>query len=169
MIKFGTSGWRGIIAEEFTYANVRVITQAIANLINEEHKTPSVIIGYDTRFMSEDFAKTSAEIIAGNGIKVLLCKRATPTPVIAYNIIRSKLSGGINFTASHNLYKYNGVKYSPSWGGPALPETTKKIEKYCTSIQDKNIKSVPFDLAIKNKLIKIYDPRAAYIKRVKNL
>ncbi|MDR1696100.1 MAG: phosphoglucomutase/phosphomannomutase family protein [Endomicrobium sp.] len=169
MITFGTSGWRGIIADDFTYGNVRIVTQAIAGLINEENKKASVIIGYDTRFMSEDFARTSAEILAGNGIKVLFCKRNTPTPVIAFDIIHSKLTGGINFTASHNPYKYNGIKYSPSWGGPALPETTKKIEKYCASIQAKDIKSVSFEDGVKNKLIEIHNPRAAYLKRVKEL
>ena len=91
MIKFGTSGWRGIIADDFTYANVAIVTQAIANLLKEQCTKNSVIIGYDTRFMSEDFAKSSAEILAGNGIKALLCKRNTPTPVIAYDITHSKL------------------------------------------------------------------------------
>ncbi|GHT38909.1 phosphoglucomutase [Endomicrobiia bacterium] len=171
MIKFGTSGWRGIIAEEFTYDNVAIVTQAIANLINEEHRKTavSVIVGYDTRFMSEDFAKTASEILVGNGIKVLLCNRDTPTPVIAYNVINSKLAGGINFTASHNLYKYNGLKYSSKWGGAALPETTQKIEKYCALIQGINIKSIPFDLAVKRKLIKIYNPRPVYMKKIKEL
>ena len=169
MIKFGTSGWRGIIAEEFTFDNVRIVTQAIAKLINEEYKKASVVIGYDTRFMSEDFAKASAEVLAGNGIKALLCKRDTPTPVIAYEIIHSKLAGGINFTASHNPYKYSGIKYSPSWGGPALPETTKKIEKYCASLKIKDVKIMPLEQALKNKLAEIYNPRAAYIKRIKQL
>ncbi|MDR1196044.1 MAG: phosphoglucomutase/phosphomannomutase family protein [Endomicrobium sp.] len=169
MIKFGTSGWRGIIAEEFTCDNVRIVTQAIAKLINEESKKASVIIGYDTRFMSEDFAKVSAEVLAGNGIKALLCKRDTPTPVIAFEIINSKLAGGINFTASHNPYKYNGIKYSPSWGGPALPETTKKIEKFCASMSIKDVKIMPLEQGIKNKIIEIYDPRAAYMKKIKQL
>ncbi|GHT61134.1 phosphoglucomutase [Endomicrobiia bacterium] len=171
MIKFGTSGWRGIIAEEFTYDNVAIVTQAIANLINEEHRKTavSVIVGYDTRFMSENFAKTASEILVGNGIKVLLCNRDTPTPVIAYNVINSKLAGGINFTASHNLYKYNGLKYSSKWGGAALPETTQKIEKYCALIQGINIKFIPFDLAVKRKLIEIYNPRPVYMKKIKEL
>ncbi|MCL2143985.1 MAG: phosphoglucomutase/phosphomannomutase family protein [Endomicrobia bacterium] len=169
MIKFGTSGWRGIIAEEFTYENVRIVTQAIAKLINEETKKASVIIGYDTRFMSEDFAKTCAEVLAGNGIKVLLCKRDTPTPVIAFEIINSKLAGGINFTASHNPYKYNGIKYSPSWGGPALPETTKKIEKYCMSLSVKDVKIMPLEQGVKNKIIEMHNPRAAYMKKIKEL
>jgi alpha-D-glucose phosphate-specific phosphoglucomutase len=171
MIKFGTSGWRGVIAKDFTYDNVAIVCQSIANIINEEYKKSqvSVIIGYDTRFMSEDFATTSAEIFAGNGIKVLFCKRDTPTPVIAYNIINSKLTGGINFTASHNPYKYNGLKYSPSWGGPALPETTKKIEKYCASLKSKDIKYIPFKTGIENKIIEIHNPSTAYIKKIKEL
>ncbi|MDR1433906.1 phosphoglucomutase/phosphomannomutase family protein [Candidatus Endomicrobiellum devescovinae] len=169
MIKFGTSGWRGIIADDFTYANVAVVTQAIANLLKEQGTKISVIIGYDTRFMSEDFAKSASEILAGNGIKALLCKRNTPTPVIAYDIIHSKLAGGINFTASHNLYKYNGLKYSPDWGGPALPETTQKIEKYCSLIQPKDIKSMPFDEGVKNKFIELHNPQNAYIKKIKEL
>jgi alpha-D-glucose phosphate-specific phosphoglucomutase len=169
MIKFGTSGWRGIIAEEITYQNVAIVTQAIASLVKEEKNDDAVIIGYDTRFMSEDFAKVSAEVLAGNGIKALLCKRDTPTPVVSYEIIRAKLAGGINFTASHNPYKYNGLKYSPSWGGPALPETTKKIENYCSEIKPENVRYTSFDAAVKNGLVSLYDPRRAYLKKIKQL
>jgi alpha-D-glucose phosphate-specific phosphoglucomutase len=169
MITFGTSGWRGVIADEFTYANVAIVTQAIANLLKEKKDKSVIIIGYDTRFMSEDFAKSSAEILAGNGIKVLFCKRNTPTPVIAYNIVHSKLAGGINFTASHNPYKYNGLKYSQDSGGPALPETTQKIEKYCSFIGPKDIKSIAFDEGVKNKVIELHNPQNAYIKKIKEL
>lgn len=173
MIKFGTSGWRGIIAEEFTCDNVRIVTQAIANYITEDSKDyksgQAVIIGYDTRFMSEKFAAVSAEVLAGNKIKALLCKRNTPTPVIAFDIIKNKLAGGINFTASHNPPEYNGIKFSPSWGGPALPETTKLIEKYCAEISIKNVKMIPLNDGLKSKIIEYYDPKSAYIKRIKEL
>jgi phosphomannomutase len=171
MIKFGTSGWRGIIAEDFTYANVAIVTQAISNFINEKYRktSASIIIGYNTGFMSKDFARTAAEVLAGNGIKVLFCNRDTPTPVIANDIIYSKLTCGINFTASHNSYKHNGLKYSPSSGGHALPKTTKKIEKYSALIQSKDIKSMAFEYAVKNKLIKLHSPRTAYIKKIKEL
>ena len=169
MIKFGTSGWRGIIAEDFTYDNVRVVTQAISKLINEENKKASVIVGYDTRFMSEDYAKASAEVLAANGIKALLCKRDTPTPVIAFEIINSKLAGGINFTASHNPYKYNGIKFSPSWGGPALPETTQKIEKYCAGFTSGDVKRISYEDGVQDKLIELHNPRAAYLKKIKEL
>ncbi|MDR0823096.1 MAG: phosphoglucomutase/phosphomannomutase family protein [Endomicrobium sp.] len=169
MIKFGTSGWRGIIAEDFTYDNVRRVSQAIAKLAKEETSEPAIIIGYDTRFMSEDFAKTCACVLAGNGVKALLCKRDTPTPVLSYEVIRSKLTGAVNFTASHNPYLYNGIKYSPSWGGPALPQTTQKIEEYCAAISTQDVQIADFDEALKNKLIEKYDPRGAYLKRIKQL
>ncbi|MDR1259874.1 MAG: phosphoglucomutase/phosphomannomutase family protein [Endomicrobium sp.] len=169
MIKFGTSGWRGIIAKEFTYANVAVVSQAIAKNINENFHKASIIIGYDTRFMSEDFAKFAAEIFAGNNIKVLLCRENTPTPVISYNIVNLKLSAGINFTASHNSYRYNGIKYFSSCGGTVLPEITKKLEKCCSFIKFKSIKTVPFETCIKNNIIEIYDPRPDYIKKIKKL
>jgi alpha-D-glucose phosphate-specific phosphoglucomutase len=169
-VKFGTSGWRGIIAQDFTYDNVRLVSQAIADLAKEEAKNEaSIIVGYDTRFMSEDFAKAAAEVFAANGIKALLCKRDTPTPVLSYEIIRLNLTGGVNFTASHNPYLYNGIKYSPSWGGPALPETTQKIERNCLNIQKSDIKHMSFEDGIKSKLIEIHNPRAAYLKRIKQL
>jgi len=173
MIKFGTSGWRGIIADEFTFDNVKIVTQAIANYIlndaKDYKKGSAVIIGYDTRFMSEKFAVVSAEVLAGNKIKALLCKRNTPTPVIAYDIIKNKLAGGINFTASHNPPEYNGIKFSPSWGGPALPETTEKIEKYCAAISIKDVKILSINEGLKSKIIEYYDPRPAYLKRIKEL
>jgi phosphoglucomutase len=171
MIKFGTSGWRGIIAEDFTYGNVKLVTQAIVEYIRKEKNdsNPAVIVGYDTRFMSENFAETTARVLAGNGIKALLCERDTPTPVIAYEIIRRKLSGGVNFTASHNPPQYNGIKFSPSWGGPALPETTKIIEEQCRLIDRSAIKEMKLDEAKKHGLLEKIDPRKPYFKRIKEL
>lgn len=177
MIKFGTSGWRGIIGDDFTFDNVRLVTQSIADYVKQEAKKekvsknsgPAVIIGYDTRFLSENFARASAGVLAANKIKVFLCKRDTPTPVIAFEIIRQNLSGGINFTASHNPYQYNGLKFSPAWGGPALPQTTKAIEDKCKVLDPANIKTVQLEEAKKEGLIKEIDPRPAYFRRLKNL
>lgn len=174
MIKFGTSGWRGIIADDFTFANVRLVAQAIADYLNknadEQKKTLcSVVIGYDTRFLSEKFSELSAEVMAANGIKTLLCKRDTPTPVISYEILRRKADGGINFTASHNPAAYNGLKFSPSWGGPALPETTAAIERSCQSLKPSDVKSMDFAVARKQKLVEYIDPRPQYLKRIKEL
>src|ERR1044072_7297828 len=129
MIKFGTSGWRAIIADEFTFAAVRRVTQAIANYLNDTAKNSQVIVGYDTRFMAEVFAAESARILAASGIEPLLCDRATPTPAIAYAIRSRRASGGINFTASHNPPEYCGMKFSTADGGPARPEVTGAIER----------------------------------------
>ena len=173
MIKFGTFGWRGVIADEFTFANVRLVTQAIAAYLNkkadEEKKTLcSVVVGYDTRFLSENFARCSAEVLAGNGIKTLLCPQHTNSSYID-EILRRKADGGINFTASHNPAQYNGLKFSPSWGGPALPETTQIIEKYCREIKAPEIRSMEFSEAKEQKLVEVIDPRPAYLKRIRQL
>jgi len=169
-IKFGTSGWRAIISEDFTFANVRLVTQAIADYLKKEHRTSiagrRIIIGYDTRFLSKEFAAEAADIIAANKIKVLLCRRDTPTPVIAYHIIDKQCAGGINFTASHNPPHYNGIKFSPATGGPASPEITGQIESNIKKLKE-------FDKAPANNmnrdLIDIFDPRPEYINRIKRL
>ena len=134
-IAFGTSGWRGIFCEDFTFENVRVVTQAIADHLRARGTSGGgVVIGYDGRFMGERFALETAKVLAGAGIKAFLCERDTPTPVIALEILRRKAAGGINFTASHNPYDYNGLKFSPESGGPALPETTNDIEKRANAL-----------------------------------
>ncbi|HJQ27243.1 MAG TPA: phosphoglucomutase/phosphomannomutase family protein [Blastocatellia bacterium] len=129
MIKFGTSGWRAIIADEFTFAAVRRVTQAIANHLQVETAGSQVIVGYDTRFMAEVFAAEAANILAANGFRPLLCDRPTPTPAISYAIRARRASGAINFTASHNPPQYCGMKFSTADGAPALPEVTGAIER----------------------------------------
>jgi phosphoglucomutase len=128
VIKFGTSGWRAIIAEDFTFANVRLAVAAIAGHVRSHNAKPTLIVGHDTRFFAEEFTRTAAEILREHGIHVLLCTGPTPTPVIAYEIRRRKIDGGINFTASHNPAEYQGLKFSGSDGGPALPQMTRDIE-----------------------------------------
>jgi alpha-D-glucose phosphate-specific phosphoglucomutase len=172
MIKFGTSGWRDIIAEDFTYKNVRIVSQSIANYLKQEKLYGQhIIVGYDTRFMSEDFAKCSAEVLAGNGFPVHYSIEDIPTPTIAYEIIRSKAAGGINITASHNPYQYSGLKFSPAWGGPALPETTKAIEQGCLEVEKDmaSIKKMDFNFAVEKGFIKIVDFRTDYLKRISEL
>ncbi len=168
-IKFGTSGWRAVIAEDFTFQNVRRVSQAIADYIKSKNlQNRGVIIGGDTRFMSEKFSETATEVLCGNGIKVYLCNRDTPTPVISYEIIRRKLAGGINFTASHNPYIYQGLKFSPSTGGPATPEVTKAIEKNCESSKQK-IKQMSLKDAAKSKLLETMDPSGSFMKQLRTL
>ncbi|HEV8385890.1 MAG TPA: phosphoglucomutase/phosphomannomutase family protein [Candidatus Acidoferrales bacterium] len=127
-IKFGTSGWRAIIADRFTFANVRLATAAIAGHVRSRNKNPVLIVGHDPRFFSEEFTAAAAAVLRANGVRVLLCDHAAPTPAIACEILRRKTDGAINFTASHNPAEYHGLKFSGPDGGPALPEVTKDIE-----------------------------------------
>ena len=127
-IKFGTSGWRGLIADDFTFANVRLAVTAIAEHVKAKTKQPTILVGYDTRFYSEEFSQLAVDILQHHGIRAILCETFTPTPAVAFEIMRRKLDGAINFTASHNPAQYHGLKFSSSDAGPALPEVTKDIE-----------------------------------------
>jgi phosphoglucomutase len=124
-IKFGTSGWRGIIADEFTIHNLKAVSQAIAeHVIKINESSPGIIVGHDCRFMGDVFARQAAEVLAGNGVKAVVSHKYAPTPAISWAVIKGRGAGAINITASHNPPHYTGVKYSPKWGGPALPEAT---------------------------------------------
>lgn len=170
-ISFGTSGWRGIFCEEFTMENVRVVTQAIADHLRAVGEWErGIVVGYDARFMGRNFARETVRVLAGSGIKSFLCDRDTPTPVIAFEILRRRASGGINFTASHNPYEYNGLKFSPAWGGPALPETTKDIEKRANAMMGEVCyKEMPMDRAFEAGLVEDIDPRQVYFAAVRKL
>ena len=169
-IAFGTSGWRGIVAEDFTFENVKVVTQAIADHLGAEGmKGREVIIGHDSRFMGEKFARESARVLAAAGMKALLCRRDTPTPVIAFEILRRGAAGGINFTASHNPAEYNGLKFSPAWGGPALPETTKDIERRANEMLGEICyREMPLDQAVRQGLATEIDPRDEYLQALES-
>ena len=165
-IKFGTSGWRGVIADDFTFDRVRVVTQAIADhLAAQGLKDKGVIVGYDTRFLSERFAAEAVTVLAANGIRSFLSTRDVPTPVISYEILRRKAAGGINFTASHNPPEYNGLKFSPAWGGPALPDTTKDVESRANALLEKNtsIAVMPLSEAREKGLVEDADLRKSYL------
>jgi phosphoglucomutase len=164
-IKFGTSGWRGVIADDFTFSSVRVVTQAIADHITAQGlKEKGIVVGYDTRFLSERFAAEAVKVLAANGMRSFLSNRDVPTPAVAFDIIRRRAAGGINFTASHNPPEYNGLKFSPAWGGPALPETTKDIESRANALIEKNTISTMLIVEAKQKgLVEDADLRKAYL------
>ncbi|MEO5936120.1 MAG: phosphoglucomutase/phosphomannomutase family protein [Terriglobales bacterium] len=128
-IKFGTDGWRGIIADDFTFENVRLVATAIAaHIIKNEHPEKGVIIGYDTRFGSRRFAELTAETIASHGINVTLGNDYTPTPAVSYAVKHLGATGGVVITSSHNPWSWNGVKYKAYYGGSAKPSIIKGIE-----------------------------------------
>ena len=128
-IHFGTSGWRAVMAEEFTFANVRRAVTGIARyVVSQENSGARVIVGRDPRFLGETFCAMASEILISHGITPLLIAEAAPTPAISYAVIQEKADGAINFTASHNPPEYNGIKFSTPDGAPALPEVTKRIE-----------------------------------------
>jgi phosphoglucomutase len=159
-ITFGTSGWRAIIADEFTLSNVRLVTSAIASVLDEEAAGGGIIIGYDTRFLSERFAAECATEFAGRGFESYLTTRETPTPALSYAIRTKGARGGINFTASHNPPHYNGMKFSTADGAPALPEVTKKIEERIAEFQSgRNVKS---ERKVSAEAI-AFDPRDDYL------
>jgi phosphoglucomutase len=127
-IHFGTSGWRGIMADDFTFAGVRRASAAVADHVRSKNKSPQILIGYDTRCFSDAFALASAGILKSRGCAVSVTEGPAPTPAIAYESVRRKLDGAVNVTASHNPAAYNGLKFSGPNGGPALPEITHDIE-----------------------------------------
>lgn len=170
-IKFGTDGWRAVIAEDFTFGNVRACAQGLANYLKQARLTEqSLVIGYDTRFASEDFAAAAAEVIAGNEIKVLLCSKAAPTPVISYAVTSTKSAGAIIITASHNPGSWNGFKYKDNTGASAPTEIVSAIEKNANeALSSGDVKQIPLAHGLDKGLIAYFDPDPAYIKHIKQL
>ena len=160
-IHFGTSGWRGVIAEDFTFSNVRLAAAGIANFLLTKSARPHVVVGYDTRFLSEKFADAVAETLGTHGIDSWVCQRPDPTPAISFHVIANKLAGGVNITASHNPAEYNGLKFSSSDGAPALPEVTREIEKFVGLILagELSAKGPMFAAPLRHPA----DPRPAYL------
>lgn len=166
-VKFGTSGWRGLIADEFTFANVRLAVTAIAEHVKSKTQQPKILVGYDTRFYSEEFSQLAVEILEHHGITTLLCETFTPTPAVAYEIQRSKLDGAVNFTASHNPAQYHGLKFSSADAGPALPEVTKDIEARSARLFAAG--GVPTLGHLEKKQPQMVNLRAEYLKRIGEL
>lgn len=167
-IVFGTDGWRAQIAEDYTFNNVRRCAQGFANYLLEMGKQgEKVVIGYDKRFASEYFAMASAEVLAGNGFQVLLTNNATPTPVISFAVPQEKAVGAINITASHNPATDNGFKVRDENGGAIPPDNLKRIESLIPE-DLQAIKKTPSQEAQEKGLIKIFDPKPAYLDSIKN-
>jgi alpha-D-glucose phosphate-specific phosphoglucomutase len=171
-IKFGTDGWRAVISETFTFANLRLVAQAIADYIQEENsRDPSVIIGFDTRFLSDRYAAEVARVMAANQIKAWLARADTPTPAISYAIIDKKATAGVMITASHNPPRYNGIKLKANYGGSASPRQNKRIEQ----LLDRNLAAargpnlMGLEAAIEQGIVHKFDPTWAYYEHLSTL
>ncbi|MCH7836246.1 MAG: phosphoglucomutase/phosphomannomutase family protein [Chloroflexi bacterium] len=167
-IRFGTDGWRAIIGEQFTFDNVRACAQATALYIKEAGLAArGMVVGYDTRFASEEFAAAAAEVLAANDIPVYLCDRPAPTPVIGYAILRRKAAGSVVITASHNPAQYSGFKVRTEYAGSAQPEVLSRIEALLEP--ERQAPSLPLAEAKAKGLVEVFDPRPDYLAHVSGL
>ena len=173
-IKFGTDGWRAVISDTFTFANLRLIAQAIADYVLEEagdDGQPEVVVGFDTRFLSDRYAVEVARVLAGNGIVAHLTRADAPTPAISYAVLHKGAVAGVMITASHNAPRYNGVKLKAAFGGAALPEQAQRVEVHLLRNQEKahgpNV--MDYQMALDRGLIRRFDPAWAYYEHLGHL
>src|SRR5512138_3310874 len=156
-IGFGTDGWRGVIAEDYTFNNVRRAAQGFASYLLEQGKQGEwVVVGHDKRFASENFAAAAAEVLAGNGFKVYLTDGATPTPVIAFAVVNKKAQGAVNITASHNTATDNGFKVRNETGGAIDPDGLKRIEALIPDSVEE-VKRVSIDDGMRDGKVVVFD------------
>jgi len=165
-IKFGTDGWRGVIADDFTFANARIVAHAIARyVVRGEDARKGVIIGYDHRYSSDRFAAAVAEVISASGTPAWLTDKPCPTPAVSFLVRHRRAAGGIVITASHNPYRWNGMKYKASYGSSALPSIVAEIEKELADVMEKSVPPLP----PRNDLIHSIEPRAPYLDALEKL
>lgn len=169
-IHFGTDGWRAVIADTFTFENVRIVTQAVADTLRQQHPDGEleVVVGYDTRFLSDRFAMDVASVLAANGIIAWLTRTDAPTPAISYNVKARGAVAGIVITASHNPPRYNGFKLKGAFGGSASPQVCGAVEAQITANQKANRKPqvMDYDEALRRDLIRRFDPSWTYYQHL---
>jgi len=170
-IKFGTDGWRAEIAKDFNFDNVTLVGAAIADYVKRTQKGKPLLVGYDTRFLSKEFAERIAQVAAGRSVKVLLTPSFASTPEISFAAREKKTAGAVMITASHNPYCYNGIKFKGNFGGPGTPDMIAEIEKHLQEViqGDGEIKQVAIEEALKKKSITMFDPQPSYLKAVEKL
>ena len=169
-IKFGTDGWRAIIADEFTFENVRYCAQGTADYVNSTGMAGrGMIVGWDTRFQSEAFAEAVAEVLAGNGVPARLCNAPAPTPVIGYAILTNEAAGSVVITSSHNPAEYSGFKVRTEYGGAAPPEVLSQIEAHITECYGREVARLPLGEAMARGLVAKFDPKPPYMAQLGRL
>lgn len=168
-IHFGTDGWRGRIAEDYTFANIRRCTQGFADyLLGKGAENEWVVVGYDQRFHSENFATAVAEVLAANRLRVYVTDKATPTPAISYSVVNKKAVGAVNITASHNPATDNGFKVRDEHGGAIDPDGLLEIEAHIPDSMEK-VKRIPLDDGVSRGRISYFDPNPAYFQQLNRL
>ena len=169
-IRFGTDGWRAVMCDTFTFANVSLVCQALAQHILEAGRAAQgVIVAYDARFLGEQFALQAAEVLLGNGIPVWLPQTDVPTPVVAHAVVTIGAAGAVMFTASHNPPEYNGIKFIPHYGGPATPEITTSIEQHLSAVMHSAQSVKQRTPAQAGSECRALDPRPAYVEHIRGL
>ncbi len=172
MLKFGTDGWRAIIADEYTFSNLRIVSEAVARYVDSKGaQDKGVLIGYDCRFLSDKFAREVAEVFAAHGIKVKISDSVIPTPVLAFAVKHFRAFGAVMITASHNPPEYNGFKFIPEYAGPAFPEITKVIEENIKQILENETKidKIPFEEAKVKGLVEEFNIQEIYLEHIKSI
>jgi len=165
-IRFGTDGWRGVIAEDYTFENVRKVSQAIARyVVRAANPEKGVVVGYDTRFGSENFARAAAEVLSAAGIPVWLAMEACPTPAVSLLVRRQGAAGGIQITASHNPYRWNGIKFKASYGSSASPAIVAQIESELAKVLHDGVAPLP----ARGSLVHALDVRKPYLEALEKL
>jgi phosphomannomutase len=169
-IKFGTDGWRGVIADDFTFENIAKVALATANFYKRHKKIKNgIVVGYDSRFLSKEFAEKVAEVLANRGIKVIISDKISSTPAVSLVTKKMNAAGGVVITASHNPARYNGFKIKGDFGGPAFPETVEKVEKELKKIIKSNVVcKKSFNESLEKGTIKKIDFTAIYIEDIKS-
>lgn len=181
-IHFGTDGWRAVISDTFTFSNLRLVSQAIADALRSEDwnegiqvpadvETNKVVVGYDTRFLSDRYAMDVARVLAANGFTVYLANADAPTPAISYAVRHLKAFSGVMITASHNAPRYNGLKLKAAYGGSALPEQCRRVEVYLNDNEQRGRgpNQMDFDQARQAGLIQKFNPLIAYYEHLRKL
>ncbi|HVO70077.1 MAG TPA: phosphoglucomutase/phosphomannomutase family protein [Aggregatilineaceae bacterium] len=176
-IGFGTDGWRAVIAETFTFGNLRLVAQAVADYVNNELVTnggsqpPEVVVGFDTRFLSDRFAAETARVLAANGIITWLSRTDAPTPAISFNVKHKQAAAGVVITASHNPPRYSGFKLKAAYGGSALPEQCTQVERLLEVAQReaRGPNLMDYEKAIEQELIRRFNPTNAYYEHLETL
>ncbi|HEY7928257.1 MAG: phosphoglucomutase/phosphomannomutase family protein [Candidatus Dormibacteria bacterium] len=163
-IRFGTDGWRAVVADDFTYANVRAVAQGVAAYL--EGETRPVVVGHDSRYSAELFAREVARVLAANGRRVILLDRVIPTPVVSWTVVERRAAGGVVVTASHNPMEFNGLKYKPDFGGSASPEVVADLEANAARALSEGVQTMGFDDAVKSGAVELVDPLPSYIDQL---